>query len=515
MANNLEVSMSVKYASGKIPFAAVEYKDNQETKTVIYRSSQKHLNEMFVDVLNFAVLKEVLNKIDNYDAIVMNLDKNKYSRMIRDGSDPSSLNEKEIHVIQKTMSMYNKFLNITEKKPFHPNFEHANVDHLYNDTLNSEKLKSLLDTKIGMAFGDLFIVDEKIEPTVGLKQQAPIKTQVNTNSENINAFIDIIESDKTKDRYYVGVALSKKIDGEQKTLISKIIPVSHNTKEEALEEQISKAFFKGENKRQNSYLYNMIENEKGLNVFCSPEIKETVSKMMGDIFSDQDFDLKISDRVGDNIKTKLQNRVMEDEKLLSLDTNDLKSNMIASEIYQNDKNMAIYISGSAREEGQTFGAVVRAPNSDSVLFEIEGRVSNDISNDIFHIEKEAVFETLNYLGSKVRNGHLPNNIDLEIRSSNLFLMSAFKEGRLLEEDQKRLANIKKSLPSNINYAWLNEQHLDPYMRCAKDNSKSAKKLLNKSILMNIDFKNDDLLNALKHNEEYKYTEKKKPKKKIS
>lgn len=507
MKNNIEISITTKQAAGRIPFAAVEIKEGENIKTTIYRCGQKHLNEMFIDLLNLKVLKDLEKNIESYSSVKLNLDKNKFTPLIRDGR--ALTNEKDPTTIQKTMSLYDRLLSIRNQTDFTVSFEHDNVTHLYNEVLSADNMKNNMEQRMGVVMGDLVVVSEfenNVTPKNNTIKVSPVKNELG----RISAFVDVVESDSTKDKFYVGVALSKQTEEGQKTLISKIIPVSHVNKEEALSDQIKKAFFKGETKRQSSYLFNMINKENGLTVYCSPDHKENINSLMSDIFNKEGFELTISDKLGNGIKSKLEKRIAEDTRLSFFDEKTLKEKMAAKEVYQDKFKMAVYVVSSVTDFGQTYGSVVRAPDSDAVIYEIEGKTLADISNDDFHVGKEAIFETLSYVAGKIRNGYIPNNVEIEIRSNNLSLISAMQEKVFDENDFERFNKIKKDLKTNISYAWTSGEHLDPYICCAQDLSKSARKLLKESYLMTVDYENKNILNNFQEDNDYSFSKKRKP-----
>ena len=51
MSKELTVSVSLKSGPKKVPYAAVEYNDGENSQTIIYKASSRHLNEMFADVV--------------------------------------------------------------------------------------------------------------------------------------------------------------------------------------------------------------------------------------------------------------------------------------------------------------------------------------------------------------------------------------------------------------------------------------------------------------------------------
>lgn len=509
MSRNLEVSLSVKQSKGKIPFAAVQFKDDNETKTLIFRAGQKHLNEMFIDVLNFSVLKEIEAIADKYDNIQLNLDKNKYTGLIKTGNYIG--NDKDQNSVQKTAKLYQNLLSIHSKTNLNCSFEHKDVTHIYNEVLSYDEMSALSEVKLNQVFGDLIIAKKEV---IENKKELNIENPMQLGE--LSAFIDIVENKNPttpENRYYVGIALSRKTESGVENIMSKITTVSHLSTKEALEDQIRKAFFKGETNKQSSYLTHIVNKDEKLNVFTSEENKENLKEVFSELFKDKE--INISSVYGDNIKKKLEVRIENDKKLNNFDQHELKASLESKEIYNDKFNMAIYMASSITKDIATFSAVVRAPNSDDIIYEIEGKINEDTKaklineqeRDAFQVEKDGIYEVLTYIAGKVRNGHIPNNMNFEIRSNNLYLMSALKNNILEEFDEKKIEQIRKDIKSDITYSWTSDKYLDPYIRCAKETAKSARELLNKNVVLNIDYQNENIIKGMLEDEDYKFSKK--------
>lgn len=159
MSNDLEVSLTVKQGAGRVPFAAVEYNINGEKNTVVYRSENKHSNDMFLDVLNYSVFKDLEKVASQFDNIKINLDKNKFSKLLDTGAP---IYERDENVLNYAMSVNSRLENIRSQSNVSMSFDHENVAHIYNGTLSYENMSSLQNEKIQLFMEALLSLKMKI-----------------------------------------------------------------------------------------------------------------------------------------------------------------------------------------------------------------------------------------------------------------------------------------------------------------------------------------------------------------
>lgn len=517
MSKELTVSVSLKSGPKKVPYAAVEYKDGEQVQTIVYKAGTRHLNEMFADVLNLAILKDIKSVAENYDHIQLNLNRNKFSKLIEDGQP--IINERDIDTVKKAESIYNHLLDIKSKTNIGVSFEHSNIANIYNEVLSYDKLSDYNEQQKGIVFGDLVIAEgERFDPkkfgienlSANIENNKEEVSSPNLPTNKLSAFIDVVKSENDSNIFYIGVAMTKKEENSNTAIFSHIIPIKAENEEQALTEQLRKVFFKGENKRQQSSIHALIEKEDGLNVYCSAGNSEIIKSIINESFK-EDFSLNITDKLGNSIRDKILQKINNDESLRSIELNDSKKELVASEIYNDKNKMAVYISTSSNEIGQSYGIVIRAPASDEVLYEIEGKVNGDIINDQIERDRYAANEALKYIAGKVRNGHLPKDMSFEVRTNNLPLVSMISDGslKLLDNDK-----IKKDISENISFSWVNDKHLDPYISCSKDVARNARKMISSgNIVQSVEFENKEAISSIKNNKDYTFNSKAKKLKK--
>lgn len=511
MSNKLNVSVSLKSGSNRIAYAAVVYDDGENKQTIIYKSSQNHLNDVFLDVLNHAVLKDIETISTNYSEINVNLNKNKFSKLLSEGK--GLVNERDIETIRKSEALYDRLLSIKSKTNIVFDFDHMKIASIYNEELsydNMSKFSELKNNKV--VYGGLVIVsgeDLKLKNNIKIENEVENKAPLNNKENNkLNLFIDVVQLEKDETINYIGIALVKNVEGKNVTIFSNIVPVKANDKTEALSYQMDKLLLKAklEEKDHISNLRRILETEKGVNVYTSEGLSEIISEKILNVMGDE-FNVATTEKLSSNIKEKIENKI----KTIA-DFDKISSDNV--ELASSDKNnISIYISTSTSENSQTYGIVIKSPINDSILYTIEGIVKNERFNDQESLDIYAINKGLDYFSGKVRNGHLPKDVIAEIKTSNLSVSEMIISEPLTINNRNK---IEKDGVSKILSSWVGSEHLDPYMNLAKDIAKTANRELgkeNSNIIQSVTFENKDSIVGIVDSGNYSFNDKKKKSKK--
>lgn len=519
MSNELTVSIALKTGPKKINYAAVEFNDGENSQTVVYQSglTQRHLNEFLVDLLNSPVLKD-LNKIaGNYEVVNFQLDKNKHKNLIEHGQ----LNNYDESTIQQAMRLNEQLSDIKEQTNFNVSFEHNNILNLYNEVLNYEKLTMLSnqDNK-GKSYGSLYIVEG--DPLDITKFGSSIRSEKENTIENsnesiknndISAFIDVIKSEREDSGvYYVGLAVSEKENGVHKPILSTIMPFFVDNPEQALNKQLDLAFFKGELDSQQLPIRKKIAESGGLDVYCSSEFLDTIKRNLEVNIAENDFNLNLSGKRGIDVRNKLQQTVSNFQN--PIEYNEAAQHIYVKENSNNGKTIDMYVSVS-EEYGikeDFYGVVIKSPQSKEIIYEIEGKLGNeDLDFALEKSEKEfyAMNNALKYIQGKIKNGHLPNNIEFNIRTTTELTAEMLKDANLGIISQ----GVSDDIIAKTKISLISADYLDNYLNISKNLVESAdRNLSGKKITQSIEYENKKEIASIKNSADFSFNERRKPKK---
>lgn len=290
----------------------------------------------------------------------------------------------------------------------------------------------------------------------------------------------MIESEDKPVSYVAqGITIDK--NGNKTSISSDINPQEKVPSELVLQEYIER-FFEDKN--------DILKTADQINIYCSKEHTEEIKKIVESIGAEN---VQINDQHGQNIRSKIIAKIEADEDLRNY-TNELNSE--SNEMKPESFKTSIYISDLNSDDGRSYGAVIKVPGKEDVLYEIEGR---SVGND----QKDDIFEVLKYISGKVRNGHFPANVDLEVLSENQGIISALQSGEPINQDETVAASINNIKSISYEVAKPDDLYIERAVKVAEN----AQGLLSKNILQSVEFENKEEIKAIKENNEYSFLKK--------